>query len=103
MIEVEEMEIGTTVDVVGTTFAADGHHLQDVTTTVQDRIRIIEIEAITTPLAGSDLGHLTAIDDRIRTDTEVRARMDVAVKTRRAINSIFLDATEATSLMFRFL
>lgn len=103
MIEVEEMEIGTMVGGVETTFAVDVHHLQDATTTEQDRTLIVEIEAITTPLAGSDPDRPTAIDDQTLIDTEVLARMDVAVKTRQAINSIFLDATEATSLTFRFL
>lgn len=103
MSEVQEMEIDTMVDDAETTFVVDVHHLQDATTTVDDRILIAGIEAITTPLAGNDHDHLTAIDDRTHTDTEARAHMDVAVKTRQAISSTFLGATGTTSLMFRFL
>lgn len=103
MSEVEEMEIDTMVDDAETTFVVDVHHLQDATTIVDDRTLTPGTEAITTPSAGNDRGHLTTIDDRTRTDTEARVHMDVAVKTRLVISSTFLDATEATSLMFRFL
>lgn len=97
------MEIDTMVDDVETISVVDVHHLQDATTTVDDRILIAGSEVITTPLVGNDRDHLTAIDDRIPIDTEARARMDVAVKTRQVISLTFLDATAATSLMFRFL
>lgn len=104
MNEVEEMAIDTMVDDAETISVVAVHHLQDAAmTTVDDKILIAGTEAIMTPLAGNDHGHLIATDVKTRTDTEAQAHMDVVVKTRLAISSTSLDATEATSLMFRFL
>lgn len=102
------MEIDTTVDGVETTSVEDGHHLQDATTTAQDRTHTAGTGAITMvgvmmPTTESDRDRLTATDDRTHTGREAPARTDVAVRSLPVISSTFLGATATTSLMYRFL
>lgn len=103
MIVAEGQEIDTMVGGAERNFEEDAPHLHDVTTTAEDRILIVGIEAIMTPSAGSDRGHLTATDDRIPTVTEALVPTDVAVRSLQEISLTFLGATVTTSLMFRFL